>query len=321
MICVDSLNKKYKRHKSEPGFVNAVKNFFNRNHEYVHSLRDVSFEIGEGEIVGLIGHNGAGKSTLIKLLTGVIRPSSGTLQVLGSTPSVHNNGFKKKIGVVLGKKSQLWWDLSPEETYLLHKKFYDINDDDYKALKGELYERLNVAHVVNSPARTLSLGERMKCELICSLLHQPQILFLDEPTIGLDFESQKNIRLFLKDFVEKHRTTIVLTSHYSSDIEELCEHLLVLNEGKLAFDGDSKTMRLENGVKMNISLTFSQVVAKEKLECYGQVTDYRSTEATIRVAKDQYHKIVAEIMDLFTVLDFKVIEDDISYAIKTLLAR
>ncbi|MFB6737887.1 ATP-binding cassette domain-containing protein, partial [Bacillus toyonensis] len=227
IIEIENVSRTFERVKIEEGLINSFKSLFKREKVKVTALSDVSFKIKEGKIIGLIGANGAGKSTLMKAMVGLIKPTSGRILVNGFNPHDKKKDFLKSIGVVLGQKNQLWWDLSPYETFLLHKEIYELSDTEFRKNVDELAKNLGVSEILKSPVRNLSLGERMKCELIASILHSPKILFLDEPTIGLDFLAQKNIRNFLKKYCKERNTTVVITSHYFPDIYELCEELII----------------------------------------------------------------------------------------------
>jgi ABC-type uncharacterized transport system, ATPase component, COG4586 len=220
-IVVERLSKTYFTYKRPPGVWSAVKSLFRRERHEVHAVRDISFTIEEGELVGFLGPNGAGKTTTLKMLSGIIFPTSGTARVLGYVPWERHADMQRQIALVMGQKMQLWWDLPPYESYLLLKALYEVPDEVFERRVHELAEMLEIRHVLHTQVRRLSLGERMKCELLAALLHRPRVLFLDEPTIGLDVVSQKRIREFLREYNQRERTTILLTSHYMQDVQEL----------------------------------------------------------------------------------------------------
>ena len=236
-IQVENVVKDYRINCKERGLKGSVKGLFSREKKTVRAVDNISFSIEEGECVGFIGGNGAGKTTTIKMLSGLIYPSEGSIEVLNYKPSERKKGFKKQISLVMGNKSQLWWDLSAYESFNLQRVLYDIPKADFMKRLNMLTESLNVAALIEKPVRSLSLGERMKMELIVSLLYNPRVLFLDEPTIGLDLNSQKNIRLFLREFNQEYNTTIIMTSHYLEDIESVCDRLLLIQKGQLIHDG------------------------------------------------------------------------------------
>ena len=237
-IKLEHINKSFKIFKRDAGLSGAIKSFIFRKYEKVTALRDISLKINDGEIIGVLGQNGAGKTTLIKILAGLIHPTSGNLDVNGFTPSKRKNDFLKQISVVMGQKNQLWWDIPASESFLLNQKIYDIEKTAYQNRLDELVNLLNVEDKLNVQVRRLSLGERMKMEIIAALLHNPKIVFLDEPTIGLDVISQSKIRDFVKEYNHKHNTTFLITSHYMNDIQALCERVYVIDNGIGLYDGN-----------------------------------------------------------------------------------
>jgi ABC-2 type transport system ATP-binding protein len=238
MIEVDQLTRVFRTYKKQPGFWGGVKGLFKREFEETRAADGVSFSIKEGEFVGFLGPNGAGKTTTLKMLSGLIYPTSGTARVAGFDPSKRENAYRRLFALVLGQKNQLWWDLPAQESFTLLRAIYGLPPDQFKTTLDELVALLNVGHKLNVQVRELSLGERMKMELIAALLHRPRVLFLDEPTIGLDVVSQKAVREFLRDYNRRHKTTILLTSHYMADISSLCERVIVIDHGKKIYDGD-----------------------------------------------------------------------------------
>lgn len=235
-IEVTGLNKTYEIYCKEKGLKGTIHNLFHRKVIYKEAVKDISFQINEGEIVGFVGMNGAGKTTTLKMLSGILKPTKGKVMVNGYIPFEKKDEYLKQITMVMGNKSQLWWDIPAIDSFELNKDIYSILDQNYKESLKELVEALNVKHLLNTQVRMLSLGERMKMELIAALLHQPKILFLDEPTIGIDIISQKSIYDFLKGYREKHNTTIILTSHNFDDITALCDRLILINEGNLIYN-------------------------------------------------------------------------------------
>src|SRR5580658_2652030 len=237
MIEVQNLTRIFRTYKKQPGFWGGVKGLVSRKFEEIAAAEDISFKIGEGEFVGFLGPNGAGKTTTLKMLSGLIFPTSGTARVAGFDPTKRENAYRRIFALVLGQKNQLWWDLPAIESFALLRAIYGLDESAYKATLDELVELLGVSEKLNVMVRELSLGERMKMELIAALIHRPKVLFLDEPTIGLDVVSQRAVRLFLRDYNRRHRVTIVLTSHYMADIKELCERVIVIHKGSKIYDG------------------------------------------------------------------------------------
>ena len=238
MIVMKNICKTYKVAKRNSGFGEAVKNFFHRDYETVTALDNVSFTIGDGETVGYIGPNGAGKSTTIKILSGILTPDSGECLVDGRIPWKNRIGHVAKIGVVFGQRSQLWWDVPVADSYELLKDIYSIPPETYRRNIGELTELLDLGEIIKTPARQLSLGQRMRCELAASLLHSPDILFLDEPTIGLDAVSKIAVRDFIVKLNRERKTTVILTTHDMQDIEAITKRIILIGKGKILLDGD-----------------------------------------------------------------------------------
>ena len=237
MIEVEHLTRVFRTYKKQPGFWGGVRGLFHRRFDETAAAKDVSFSIKEGEFVGFLGPNGAGKTTTLKMLSGLIFPTSGTARVAGFDPTKRENAYRRIFALVLGQKNQLWWDLPAIESFSLLRAIYGLDEAAYKATLDELVQLLAISEKLNVMVRELSLGERMKMELIAALIHRPKVLFLDEPTIGLDVVSQRAVRLFLRDYNRRHRITIILTSHYMADIKELCERVIVIHKGSKIYDG------------------------------------------------------------------------------------
>src|SRR5437867_3617833 len=237
VIEVQALTKSYRTYKKKPGFVGALQGLFYREYEQTLAAKEVSFSVEEGEFVGFLGPNGAGKTTTLKMLAGLLYPTSGKARVLGYVPWEREDGYRRQFALLLGQKNQLWWDLPARESLELNSKIYGISAPSFERTVAELTELLDVKDKLNVMVRELSLGERMKMELIAALLHEPKILFLDEPTIGLDVVSQKKVREFLRNHNLTRKTTIVLTSHYMADIQELCQRATLIDRGMIFFDG------------------------------------------------------------------------------------
>ncbi|MGM0904466.1 MAG: ABC transporter ATP-binding protein [Bacillota bacterium] len=237
VIEVQNLRKEFKSYSSRSGLSGAFRDLFTRNYKVLPAVDDISLTIKQGEMVGYIGENGAGKSTTIKMLTGILTPTSGSIVVNGMNPHKQREEFVRTIGVVFGQRSQLWWDIAVQESFRLLKKVYRVSDEDYNQHMGHVIETLEIGPLLDKPVRKLSLGQRMRCELAAALIHNPPLLFLDEPTIGLDVLVKLKIRKFLKEINEQYKTTILLTTHDLTDIEALCERVVLLDEGKIIYDG------------------------------------------------------------------------------------
>ncbi len=260
-IEVNHITKTFKVAKKKSGLKAAFKSFFKRDYKIVEAVKDISFSIEKGEIIGYIGPNGAGKSTTIKILSGILTPTSGKCKIGKMVPWQDRKEYVKKIGVVFGQRSQLWWDIPAEDTFDLLKDIYDIEEERYQQVKRELVEKLNLQDIINVPVRQLSLGQRMRCEIAASLLHEPEILFLDEPTIGLDAISKQLVRDFIKQINKEKQTTIILTTHDMTDIDALAKRIILIGKGQVLYDGSLQ--KLKNNYT---SKKYIQVKTKGKLD-------------------------------------------------------
>jgi ABC-2 type transport system ATP-binding protein len=264
MLRIDAqgLIKEFKSHKSRPGIKGAFRDLLNREYQLIRAVDEINLQVSEGEMVGYIGENGAGKSTTIKMLTGILMPSAGDLQVNGMIPHKERERFVRTIGVVFGQRSQLWWDIAVRESFNLLKKVYRVKDDSHLT---HMIDVLDIAELLDKPVRKLSLGQRMRCELVAALIHNPPLVFLDEPTIGLDVLVKLRIRDFLKEMNATFGTTILLTTHDISDIEALCQRVVMLDQGKVMYDGSLKTIKEKWGEGKTIHIEFAETVEQEKL--------------------------------------------------------
>ncbi len=316
VITISHLKKFYQTHQKEPGFLGSLTSLIHRKYQTVKAVDDVSFEIKEGELVGFIGPNGAGKTTTLKCLSGLLYPTSGFVSVLGFTPFERKNAFLKQIALVMGQKNQLWWDLPAQETFLLNKEIYEIPDEQYKKTLDELVELLDVGDLLKVQVRKLSLGERMKMELIAALIHSPKVLFLDEPTIGLDVVMQKKMRDFIQSYNQLHKSTILLTSHYMEDVRQLASRVIIIDHGKILYDG-----KLDNLVKKFakykvLSVVLDTYVAPDKFKEIGELTDYNFPKAIIRVSRGASNVAAAQLLEKFPVDDLNIEEPDIEDIIR-----
>lgn len=259
-IEVKQISKTFKVAKKEAGLKNALKSFIKRDYFNVKAVDDISFSIDKGEIIGYIGPNGAGKSTTIKIMSGILNPDSGTCKVDNMIPWIDRKEYVKKIGVVFGQRSQLWWDIPAIDTFELLKDIYDIDEKEYESTKNDLIERLNLKDIINIPVRQLSLGQRMRCEIAASLMHNPEILFLDEPTIGLDAVSKQLVRDFIKKLNKEKNITIILTSHDMADITSLAKRIILIGKGKVLYDGSLKKLKNAYQTKKYISVKTNDIL-------------------------------------------------------------
>ncbi len=319
-IDVQGLTKIYRSHVKQEGLFGSVKSLFNRQFREHVAVNNVSFSIEEGELVGMLGSNGAGKTTTLKMLSGLLYPTSGTASVLGFAPWERKNDFKRQFSIIMGQRNQLWWDLPAADSFLLNKEIYQIPETEFRRRRDDLAERLDVADKLHVQVRRLSLGERMKCELIGSLLHAPRVLFLDEPTIGLDVVAQQAVREFVKEFNRNTSTTIILTSHYMDDIEELCKRVILIDDGRLVFDG-SLARLIEQYIEDKIlTVVFRSPVQRPEIERYGIVTEWTQERASLRISRNNIAESAAAILNSFSVIDLTIEEVPIEDVIREIFS-
>lgn len=306
LISVKSLKKYYQVFEKEPGVLGAVKSVWSRKYKEVKAVDNISFSIKEGELVGFIGPNGAGKTTTLKVLSGLLYPTSGNVEVSGFAPWNRKSDFLKQISLVMGQKNQLWWELPAIETFLLNKAIYEISNEEFEKNLSELVRLLDVEDLLKIPVRRLSLGQRMKMELIAALIHKPKILFLDEPTIGLDVVMQKTLRDFIKTYNENYKATIVLTSHYMGDVRELAKRIIIIDHGRIIYDGLLEDVVKRFAKEKIISVVFSKEPDPKKLASIGNVIDYNFPRATLSIPNETTPVAAAEILRKFPVADITI---------------
>lgn len=316
IIEVKNLSKVFDYHKKAPSVLGSFKSLFKRKKLYVTAVDNVSLKIHEGEFVGFVGPNGAGKTTTLKMLTGILHPSSGEVQVLGFKPYQRKPEFQKQFSLVMGQKNQLWWDLPPMESFLLNKAIYEIPEEQFQKNLEELVELLGVRDVLDIQVRKLSLGQRMKCELIAALLHSPKVIFLDEPTIGLDVVSQKNIRDFLLNYNQTKKATVILTSHYMEDIRRLCKRVIIINQGKIIYDGNYRRLTKNYADTKRLEIIFQKKVPLQTLEKYGTVIQSTDTSVSLSVPRATSTKITAEILEKLPVEDLTIHEKEMEEMVR-----
>jgi len=310
MIEVQNLTRVFRTYKKQPGFVGGLKGLFHREFVDTAAANDITFSIAEGEFVGFLGPNGAGKTTTLKMLAGLIYPTSGTARVAGFNPSQRENAYRRIFALVLGQKNQLWWDLPASESFLLLRHIYGLSTAHYRETLDELVELLGVQEKLNVMVRELSLGERMKMELIAALLHRPRVLFLDEPTIGLDVISQKAVRNFLRSYNRKHKVTILLTSHYMADIKELCERVVVIHKGRKIYDGALALLEGSAGSRKKVIRFIPQepiAFAETWQSSFGETKrDPSDGKFTVRIAGENVVAVSQEILTTGPVADITI---------------
>ena len=323
MIKVENLSKEFKISKKYPGFKGALRSFFSTEYTIKKAVDDISFEINDGEIVGYIGANGAGKSTTIKMMTGILTPSSGRIIVDGVIPYENREKNAKNIGVVFGQKTQLWWDLAVSETLPLLKDIYGVSDEDYEERMNYFKEILGLDEFFLSPVRTLSLGQRMRADLAAALIHNPKIIYLDEPTIGLDVVVKESVRKAIKDINEKYGTTIILTTHDLNDIEELCNRIIIIDSGKKIYDGELEGVKEQFGYLTTIEIQLKDKSNIEKIN-FARFKDddfklnMKESKINITFNKNNISSadIIGEVMKKSKVIDFNIKETSIEDIVK-----
>ncbi|MDF1660845.1 MAG: ATP-binding cassette domain-containing protein [Planctomycetota bacterium] len=311
MIEVKGLSKHFNVPIKVSGLSATIKHFFNRQYRRVDAVKALDFSIKEGEFVGFLGANGAGKTTTLKMLTGLIHPSGGSVNINGHTPFDRKKEFLQDITLVMGQKQQLIWDLPAMDSLRINAAVYEISKGDFDERIEELASMLELKDKLTSPVRKLSLGERMKAEFMAALLHRPRLLFLDEPTLGLDINAQSAVRRFLKDYNTRHNATVILTSHYMADITTLCERVLIIHEGGLVHDGVLSEL-IENFAPFRqVKVELGSDVDKETLSKYGEVESLNGAEARLTVRRDELTEVVSKLLSEQNVLDLTVTDPPI----------
>lgn len=321
IISVSHLKKHYQVHQKEPGLLGSLRAFLVRKYYNVPAVDDISFEIDQGELIGFIGPNGAGKTTTLKCLTGLLYPTSGEVKVLDFNPWERHDEFLKQISLVMGQKNQLWWDLPPMDSFIYYKEVYEVSDTHFNQTLDDLSRLLDVTELLRVPVKRLSLGERMKCELIANLLHSPKVLFLDEPTIGLDVLAQKAIRDFIKDYNRRYNATIILTSHYMGDVEELCRRVIIIDHGKILYDGFLEKIVEKYASQKVLSVIFSQEIDPKKLEAIGEIRSYNFPQAVISVPRSAANLAAAELLQNFPIADLNIGQLELEEIIRQIFSK
>jgi ABC-2 type transport system ATP-binding protein len=306
MIEVRKLSKTYRVHKRPPGFLPALRSLLRRQFESVQALLDVSFDIAAGERVGFLGPNGAGKTTTLKILSGLLYPTSGEGKVAGFVPRERSPAFLRTITLVMGQKQQLLWDLPPAETFAMNRALFDIPKVDFDRTLSELVELLEIGPLIIKPTRQLSLGERMKCELAAALLHRPKVLFLDEPTIGLDVSMQARMRQFIRDYNERHGATVILTSHYMEDVAALCPRIIVIDKGHLVYDGHLRELARRIRPEKRITVHLSSPAEAAVLARVGKLVSHSDTEVVLSVPSERLNDALRDLLAALPARDLSV---------------
>lgn len=306
VVEIEGLTKSYRVYQKNEGLLAAVRGLFHRQYRTVDAVRGIDLTVEQGEFVAFLGPNGAGKTTTLKLLSGVIHPSGGTARVMGYVPWKREHAYRRRFALVMGQKNQLWWDLPAQESFRLHQQIYRIDAKDFDRTRDELTELLQVRQLLGRPVRELSLGERMKMELIAALLHSPEVLFLDEPTIGLDVVAQHNIQQFLKHYQEVRQITILLTSHYMKDVAALCRRAVIIAQGRIMYDGSlAGIVDRFSGHKV-VTLAFADDAELPDLARFGTVVETRAPKVKLRVDRPKVAEMLAAVLSQHVVSDVSV---------------
>lgn len=306
VIEIENLTKNYRIYRKREGLLASIKGLFHREYREVKAVRAINLTVEQGEFVAFLGPNGAGKTTTLKLLSGVITPDSGTASVMGYIPWKRENGYRRRFALVMGQKNQLWWDLPAQESFRLHQQIYRIEQNSFEKTLGGLVEMLGVSKLLGQPVRELSLGERMKMELIAALLHSPEVLFLDEPTIGLDVVAQHNIQQFLREYQEERKTTILLTSHYMKDIAALCRRVVIIAGGRIMYDGSLGGIIDRFSSDKIVTVLFADHHVPGDLARYGNVIQEEPPRARIRVKRSEMNRVLQGLLANHPIEDFSV---------------
>ncbi|MDA7950264.1 MAG: ABC transporter ATP-binding protein [Pirellulaceae bacterium] len=321
IIEIKDLNKTYHVHQKKEGLWGSLTGLFRREYKEVCAVKDLNLQVEQGEFVAFLGPNGAGKTTTLKLLSGVINPTSGSVNVMGYVPWERKNEYRRRFALVMGQKNQLWWDLPARESFRLHQQIYQIDNKEFNYTLTELSDLLQIGKLLDQPVRELSLGERMKMELTAALLHSPEILFLDEPTIGLDVIAQHNIQNFLKYYQKERKITILLTSHYMKDIAALCQRVVVIAQGQLKYDGSLGEIIDQFSSTKEITLSLDTNDQPTGLEDLGEVLEVNLPRVKLRVQRNKVAACISRIMDLYTVEDITVEELPLEEVIANVFAH
>lgn len=315
IVLSENLSKVYPVAVKEPGIKGTLLHFFRRTYRAIEAVKQVSFQIEPGEVVGFLGANGAGKTTTLKMLTGLIHPTDGRVKVAGHNPFQRKTEFLQQITLVMGQKQQLIWDLPALDSFKINAAIYELSNQEYRKRVGELTEMLSLQGKLNQPVRKLSLGERMKAELLAALLHQPKVLFLDEPTLGLDVNAQVSVREFLREYNQRYGATILLTSHYMADITALCQRVMVIHQGQLVYDGSLDRLVDNFAPYREVQVELARPVPESKLLLYGEIKAVEGQSIRFCIQRETLTRTVAKILAELEVLDLTVTDPPVEEVI------
>ncbi|OGC82865.1 MAG: hypothetical protein A2788_01475 [Candidatus Abawacabacteria bacterium RIFCSPHIGHO2_01_FULL_46_8] len=321
IISIKKLSKTYVYHQKQEGIWGSFTSLFWREKMTAHALKPLDLEIKTGEFLGLLGPNGAGKTTLLKMLSGILYPTSGKAQVLGFTPWERKHDYLKQITLIMGQKQQLWWDLPAIESFRLNQAIYQIPDQQYQATLAELVDLLDLQDLIHKQVRQLSLGERMRCEIVAALLHRPKVIFLDEPTIGLDVIAANTIRAFFKRYNQEYKATIILTSHIMEDVHALCSRLIVLAKGKQIFAGNFADLFQRYVKNKEVTVSFHQQVSESALKALGEIVNVGKKYSVLSIPSNKCAAITRELLTKFPVEDISIKEPSATEVVRLLLSE
>jgi len=321
MITTTDLRKEFRVHQKEPGLRGALSGLVNRRFSTVEAVKGISIAIEEGELVGFIGPNGAGKTTTLKMLSGLLHPTSGEATVMGYTPWHRERLFLQKFSLVMGQKAQLWWDLPLYDSLLLQRDIYEMNSSDFEESLAELTALLDLQDFLKIQVRKLSLGQRMRGELAAAFIYRPRVLFLDEPTIGLDIVVQQKIREFISAYRTRYNATIILTSHYLDDVRALCDRLIIIDHGAVAYDGSTEALIAQHITYRRVELTFSEPVARVDLAQFGAVVEFSSQKSVIQIPRAETTHVAAIMLEKLPVTDIAIEEPTLENVVQKLFSK
>lgn len=321
LIEIEGLRKAYRVYQKKEGLAASLRGLFHREYNEIEAVQGIDLKVEKGEFVAFLGPNGAGKTTTLKLLSGVISPTAGHATVMGHVPWHRDNAYRRQFALVMGQKNQLWWDLPAQESFRLHQQIYNVDAKEFDRTRDAITELLGVTQLLSQPVRELSLGERMKMELIAALLHTPKVLFLDEPTIGLDVVAQRAIQEFLKEYQTRHETTILLTSHYMKDVAALCKRVVIIANGQIRYDGSlTGIVDRFSGSKI-VTLDFAGDYVPEELERYGEILSTERPRVKLRVERQLVAKMLAAVLDQHSIEDVSVEDPPLEEVIAELFSQ
>jgi ABC-2 type transport system ATP-binding protein len=321
IIELRKLSKSYRVYQKNEGLLASLRGLMRREYREVQAVRGVDLDVEQGEFVAFLGPNGAGKTTTLKLLSGVINPTAGTAHVMGHVPWKRENAYRRRFALVMGQKNQLWWDLPAQESFRLHQQIYRIAPDSFQATLEELTDLLGVGQLLKQPVRELSLGERMKMELIAAMLHSPDVLFLDEPTIGLDVVAQHNIQQFLRYYQQQRKITILLTSHYMKDVAALCKRVVIITQGQIKYDGSLSGIHDSFSGHKVVTLQLAEDQTTAGFERFGEVLEVQSPKVRLRIDRTSVPKALAAILAQHAVEDVAVEDPPLEDVIAEVFAQ